>query len=134
MNKLIIASTIIILLVGGFVLFKDTFTKTRNNTNSVQTVTNNKTQEKIVTVKLNKSGFNPSNIEASIGTRVIFLNQSGNLATVNSDDHPTHIKFPILNLGEFGNESSVQVVFDKAGTYNYHNHLNPSQKGTIIIK
>lgn len=98
------------------------------------TTTNPNTQEKSVTVKLDKTGFNPASVDVGVGTRVVFINESGEVATVNSDDHPTHTKFPFLNLGEFGNGSSVQAIFDKAGTFTYHNHLNPSQKGTVVVK
>lgn len=124
--------------MGGFVLLKGTFSKNTTSTNPAQTQTttstNPKTQEKSVTIKLNKTGFNPASVDTGIGTRVVFINESGEMATVNSDDHPTHTKFPFLNLGEFGNGSSVQAVFDKAGTFTYHNHLNPGQKGTVVVK
>ncbi len=138
LNKIIIAAIALLLLVGGFVLLKGAFRKNMASNNPTQTqtttTTNPKTQEKSVTIKLDKTGFNPASVDVGVGTRVVFINESGEMATVNSDDHPIHTKFPFLNLGEFGNGSSVQAVFDKAGTFTYHNHLNPSQKGTIVVK
>lgn len=138
LNKIIVVAIVLILLVGGFVLLKGTFGKNMTSTNQTKTGTtttsNPKTQEKSVTVKLDKTGFNPASVDISVGTRVVFINESGEMATVNSDDHPTHTKFPFLNLGEFGNGSSVQAVFDKTGTFTFHNHLVPSQKGTVVVK
>lgn len=86
------------------------------------------------TVRLSSSGFEPKSIEIDKDTRVVWINASGEKASVNSNDHPTHAKYFPLNLGEFANDSSVQFIFDKAGTYEYHNHLKPQQTGTITVK
>lgn len=137
MNKIIVIAIVLVLLIGGFVVFKGVFKsgKTTSTTQQTQTTTTNpQTKEKSTTVKLSSSGFSPATIEVAPGTRVVFINESGETATVNSDDHPTHTKYPFLNLGEFGNGSSVQAIFDKAGTFTYHNHLNPSQRGTVVVK
>lgn len=88
----------------------------------------------IVTVDLTSNGFNPSQIIVKKGERIIWVNKSGKIATVNSDNHPTHLLYPFLNLGEFNNGSSLQVVMNTIGTFTYHNHYQPSQKGTIIVK
>lgn len=137
LNKIVIIAIVLVILIGGFVAFKGAFNgkKTTSTTQQTQTTTTNpETQEKSTTVKLSSNGFSPATIEVAPGTRVVFINESGESATVNSDDHPNHTKYPFLNLGEFGNNSSVQAVFEKAGTYTYHNHLNPSQKGTVLVK
>lgn len=65
---------------------------------------------------------------------MVWTNKSGATATVNSDAHPTHLLWPFLNLGSFDDGKSLSVVFDKAGTYTYHNHFSPSQKGTVIVE
>lgn len=87
------------------------------------------------TVAFTSSGFTPSTITVSPGTRVTWVNQSGSAATVNSDDHPTHLKFPFLNLGQFPSGGTLSVVFPTtAGTYTYHDHYSPNFKGTVIVK
>lgn len=91
-----------------------------------------KQNEAIVTVTA--SGFAPQTLTIKAGTKVVWMNKSGTAVTVNSAVHPTHLVYPPLNLGEFGDGSSVQLVFDKPGTYKYHNHLNPSQTGTIVVE
>ncbi len=91
-------------------------------------------KETIVNVNLTSSGFDPKTVTIKTGTRVIWINKSGGDATVNSDLHPTHKLYPPLNLGQFPNGSSVQLVFDKPGKYGYHNHLNPSQTGTVVVE
>lgn len=85
-------------------------------------------------VNVTSSGFEPKSITVKRGEVVIWMNTTTKKATVNSDDHPTHKLNAILNLGSFDPKSSVQAYFDEAGTYTYHNELNPSQKGTIIVE
>lgn len=85
-------------------------------------------------VSVTQSGFEPQTITIKPGVTVVWSNKSGGDVTVNSDNHPTHLLWPFLNLGKFANGSKVSVVFKTAGTYTYHNHLNPSQKGTVIVK
>lgn len=85
-------------------------------------------------VTLTKSGFNPQTLKVKVGTKVVWSNVSGATATVNSSPHPAHTDYPPLNLGQFDNGETLSLVFDKAGTYKYHNHLNSSQFGTITVE
>lgn len=133
MNNKVIAILILSVIFLGllFVLTK----KKSTTPSAIVTNPNNqaaKLKEEFVT--LSKSGFEPQNITIAQNTRVIFLNKSGTDATVNSDNHPTHKLYPELNLGMFSNNSSVQTVFANSGNYTYHNHLNPGQKGQIVVK
>ena len=91
-------------------------------------------KETIASINLTSPGFSPNTITVKTGTRVIWLNKSGAAATVNSAIHPTHRVYTPLNLGEFPDGSSVQLVFDKPGTYKYHDHLNPSRTGTVVVE
>lgn len=93
----------------------------------------NNTEEATV-INVTSEGFVPSTINIKAGTKVTWFNISGQTVTVNSDPHPIHTDYPPLNLGEFANGQSVSLVFPKAGTYGYHNHLNPSQKGKVIVQ
>jgi len=88
----------------------------------------------IETITLTDTGFVPKDIVIKAGTKVVWENRSGIPATVSSDNHPTHLLYPFLNLGEFADGSSLQVVFDKAGNYSYHNHINPNQKGSVTVE
>ena len=85
-------------------------------------------------IALTPTVFSPSTITVKAGAIVIWTNQSGTTATVNSAVHPTHQVYPPLTLGEFEDGGSLSLVFDSPGTYKYHNHLNPTQVGTIIVE
>lgn len=143
MKMLAIAGVIIlVLLIGGAFLLTNKAQAPQNTdqenapsnsgTGAQSNITNAENEETIVSVT--SSGFEPSEIKVKAGTKITWINKSGGTANVDSDIHPTHLLFPFLNLGNFDNDESVSVVVEKAGTYTYHNHLNPNQKGTIIAE
>ena len=80
-----------------------------------------------------KSGFSPKTVNISKGTVVVWTNSSGGMVTVHSSPHPAHTDFPVLNLGELADGNKFSLLFTTPGTYKYHNHLNASQFGTIIV-
>lgn len=83
---------------------------------------------------LTSDGFSPSNLTIRAGSSVTWTNKSGKIATVDSGPHPLHTVYSPLNLGSFADGSTLTLTFDKPGTYGYHNHLNPSEGGTIIVE
>lgn len=85
-------------------------------------------------VTLTAAGFSPILLKIKAGETVVWENTGGGLATINSDAHPAHTKYPPLNLGQFSIGQTLSLLFDQPGTYGYHNHLNPSQSGTIIVE
>jgi len=121
-------------VLGAFTFFgnKKTSPATSSTQQAVPVVT--QPNNPVANVILGDSGFTPKDITVKIGTRIIWVNKSSETATVSSVDHPTHRLYPFLNLGEFADGSSVQVVFDKAGKYSYHNHYNASETGTVTVE
>jgi plastocyanin len=86
-------------------------------------------------VQITQAGFVPDVVTIKTGETVVWQNPDGVSATVNSDVHPTHLLYPPLNLGEVPPQGGqVSLKFDKAGTFTYHNHLNPSQTGTVVVQ
>ena len=126
----VIILLVIIVAIGGFLLLSNK----ANNKPAVKPATQT-TKSNIQTenVAVTSSGFEPKTITIKKGTRIIWTNKSGNTVTVNSDNHPTNLLWPFLNLGTFNNGSSVSVVFENTGKYTYHNYLNPDQKGIVIV-
>lgn len=93
-----------------------------------------KSQPSQNTITLTASGFSPATLTIKKGQTVTWINQSGQDATVNSDPHPLHTDYLPLNLGTFSDGQVLLLTFPKSGTYGYHNHLNPSERGTIIVE
>lgn len=141
MNKLILTGIIAVLIAGGFVLIGG---KKDNNVVPIQPPLPPEESRRLeresegsvqqVTVALSASGFAPQTIKIKFGTKVVWVNKSGATATVNSALHPTHLVYPPLNLNSFEDGQSLSLVFDKSGTYKYHDHLNPSRTGTVVVE
>ncbi|MCL5435356.1 MAG: cupredoxin domain-containing protein [Patescibacteria group bacterium] len=133
-NKFLLIIAAIVILLGEFYLLGN---KTKNNqinqTAQKQPATQTKPVEGKAVTATNK-GFEPQTITIKTGQRVVWTNKSGSPVTVNSDVHPTHLLWPFLNLGQFADGASVSVVFEKAGKYTYHNHLNASQTGIVTVE
>lgn len=144
MNKYLVAGAgILLVAVLAFVLFsnkagkKEVTTPIQTPANQTQATpsaqpTTQPANEQ--TVNVTKAGFEPETLKVKAGTTVTFVNKSGTTAAVNSAIHPTHALFPLLNLGTFNDGGSLSVKFDKPGTYKYHNHLNPSQTGEVVVE
>lgn len=140
MNNRILLAAVVVLVIGGgaFLLLNnkagapttDQTTQTQNTTPTQEV--QQPTEETSVTVT--SSGYEPKTITVKPGAKVVWKNETGGPITVSSDNHPTHLLWPFLNLGKFEDGSTVSVVFEKAGTYTYHNHLDASMVGTVVVK
>jgi plastocyanin len=86
-------------------------------------------------VKLTDSGWEPSTLTVDKGTTVKFVNDSSDDFWPASNDHPTHLLYPGFDAKRpFVKGQSYEFTFDKVGSWGYHNHLNPSVEGTIVVK
>lgn len=85
-------------------------------------------------VVITATGFEPKTVTVKAGTKVTWTNNSGEVSNVSSAVHPTHLVYPPLNLGNIEAGVSVSLVFDKVGSYKYHNHLDASQTGTVVVE
>jgi plastocyanin len=87
------------------------------------------------TVSLTDSGFSPPTLTVSSGTTVTFVNNGQGAHWPASDPHPTHTALAGfdakrgLTTGE-----SYSFTFTKVGSWNYHDHLNPTVRGTITVR
>jgi len=139
MNKYLLTGVVILVVAGAFVLFNNQGAKKTNTSSSTSVASSSPSaspsammEEKKVTVT--KNGFESQTLKIKVGTKVTFVNNSGNAISVNSDPHPTHTLFPFLNIGVINDGASASVTFDKAGTFTYHNHLNPSMTGIVVAE
>lgn len=88
------------------------------------------------------SGFSPKVITVVKGTTVVFKNSASDGVWVASNPHPIHSGYPTRGgcLGStFDSCSSIApggswpFTFNIVGTWGYHNHLNPSEGGTVVV-
>ena len=157
MNKTVIAVIIVVAVVlGGFLLL--------NRYSSPQTPSLDSSQDESLdlpqdgsldlsqpvtdanVVRYTDSGYEPSTLTVSVGESVTFMNESGRSLWTASAMHPTHLVYDGTSLGEHcpdatgtafdqctaGDEYSF--TFMESGEWGYHNHLNTSDFGTIVVE
>jgi plastocyanin len=149
MNRAVAAIAIVVILViGGLALAnkKDNTNTpaTSNNSSNSQnqpqstnnTGNNNQAteQNQANTITYSNNGFSPSTLTVKSGTTITIKNTSSNSLQFSSDPHPVHTDDPELNLGVISPGQSQTLTVTKTGTHGYHNHLNPSDTGTIIVQ
>lgn len=86
------------------------------------------------TVQYTDSGFGPNTITVKQGTTVRFTNQSSRGMWVASAVHPTHQLLPGFDqLQSVSKGGSYDYTFTKVGTWKYHNHVNATDTGTVVV-
>lgn len=138
MNKALAIVAVIVVVVGG-VVFVATRAKKATPVASPTpkptiSITPSVSPTPSATVILTSSGPSPKTATIKAGNSVKFVNNSGATIEIASDPHPTHTNLSALNLGVVAPGKSVTVTLTKTGTWGYHNHLQPSVKGTIVVQ
>ena len=98
-------------------------------------------------ITITNEGYSPREMTVLAGEIVVFANQSARSVWTATAIHPTHTIYPGSNIRDCiarkvmfdsctqiprGEEWSFQ--FNEVGEWGYHNHLNPSRTGKIIVE
>lgn len=88
-------------------------------------------------------GYSPSALRVKAGATVVFQNNSSRSMWTASAVHPAHTIYPTTG-GCIGStfdtckgiqpDSFWSFKFNIAGAWKYHNHLNPSDTGAIVVE
>lgn len=102
-----------------------------------------------VLVDMTDVGFSPEKVTIKAGDAVKFVNRNTVKRWPASDVHPTHVAYPGSNIAKCKSapQGSIfdacdgldegemfQFTFNEKGTWQYHDHLDPGDKGTIIVE
>lgn len=91
-----------------------------------------------ITINATGSGFEPSSATVKSGETITWVNKTSGTVEVGSNNHPTHTLNQEITGGKFTIElspgESETVTVTKAGSWGYHNHLKPSDGGTVIVE
>lgn len=85
-------------------------------------------------VTISSVGFSPKNITIKAGETAVWKNDDSANHAVNSTPHPIHTDYQPLNLGTIKSGKTKSLQFPTAGTYKYHDHLNPSLTGSVTVE
>ncbi|MBX4187689.1 MAG: cupredoxin domain-containing protein [Candidatus Doudnabacteria bacterium] len=91
-------------------------------------------QPKTVNIMISNNKFSQSPVTIDANDTVIWVNQDTVNHQIASDPHPTHTDLPELESGLLATNQTYNFKFTTSGTFNYHDHLNPSIKGVVIVK
>ena len=151
---------VLIIAAGGYFIFVETtkaptvspiaMTNTNGPAMEATTPTPAQTQTTTVTQKATMvtydgTTFSPASVSIHIGDTVTFTNTGSGPMWVASDPHPAHsgysgttkdrhcpdtagTAFDQCTVG-----SSYTFTFAKVGSWGYHNHINHSATGTIVV-
>jgi plastocyanin len=86
------------------------------------------------TVMYKDAGFSPKELRVKKGTTVVFINNSTKSMWVASAPHPSHTILPEFDeLKSVQNGGQYVFTFEKVGIWKYHNHVNPSDFGNVMV-
>lgn len=146
-NTIIISVIVVAIAAGIYFLFN-------NNSKQVtptilQPVAQTPSVEQKNVVALTDAGYSPAVLTIQKGETVVFKNESSDSMWTASAMHPTHTAYSGTSLDQHCPDTagtafdacraylpggSWSFVFNKVGSWKYHNHLNTVQWGTIVVR
>ncbi|OGF62603.1 hypothetical protein A2926_01030 [Candidatus Giovannonibacteria bacterium RIFCSPLOWO2_01_FULL_44_40] len=89
-----------------------------------------------VTIVVREDGsFDPREVKIGKGGKVTWVNRSRNPVWPASAVHPTHLLYPGFDARQsvaYGR--SYSFVFEKVGSWKYHDHLNTGMTGVVVVE
>lgn len=147
---------VLIVLVGGWFLFKGvpaSAPAAGGEVSNQMPVIGSSTPEMIVedqnmTVTYTDQGFSPASVTVPLGATITFVNQSSKSMWVASAMHPAHTAYSGTSLSQHCPDTSgtafdecaagapgtsYSFTFAKMGTWRYHDHLDASKFGSVVV-
>lgn len=79
--------------------------------------------------------YTPSTLSVKNGDIVIFKNNSKSDFWPASNPHPLHTDYPEFDPKKpIAAGKTFEFKFTKVGTWKFHDHLNPTARGTVTVK
>lgn len=79
-------------------------------------------------------GFVPNKVQIKAGEMVEFINESSQGMWVASIPHPAHTKLPTFDQFKiYGKGARYRYIFEKKGTWEFHDHINPAAGGVVSV-
>lgn len=140
MKKVAIIVLVLLLIAGGIFAFMklsgndDTSNNTSTNSTQSPGQESSEGQTGGSTITYDGKTFSPAKLTVKVGTNITITNNSKNNLQFDSDPHPVHTDNPELNVEVVQAGQSRVFTVTNVGTFGYHNHLDSSQTGTIVVQ
>lgn len=86
------------------------------------------------TITYTNDGFSPASLTVKSGTVVTVKNESSRPLQFSSDPHPEHTNNSELNESVTSPGKSTTFTAKRTGTYGYHNHLDETHTGSLVVE
>ena len=137
--RVIIISTIVVLIViaAGFFFFQR---KTGGDEScTVDTAKRVPQGSDTVTITHNDGRFSPDCVLVSSGGKIAWINNDVDKEIqIGANPHPVHNGNKEVSDGSYvlklGSGEEKTVIMNKIGDFGYHDHINSSTNGTIIVE
>jgi plastocyanin len=137
MDKESIQSLVVGLLIMGFIVVGSgmSFLVREEKETPPKPATKTVSVEDTASIDISAKGFVPATLSVKSGTLVTFTNKDKKAHQPASDPHPAHDSLPGFDSQtKLQKGQSYSFLFDKEGTFTYHDHLNPlTFNGSIIV-
>lgn len=95
----------------------------------------NSSKQPEIQIEITNDGFVPATVIVPKGAHVSWVNKDTNPHQVAANPFPSHAELPgLYTKTPIGPDSEYSYTFDKAGTVNYHDQLNPTVNGVIVVE
>lgn len=139
-SKIITAAAIIVIIAVGAwaVLSKKTPEKTATDSSQNSSQNSNEplegTSDVGAVITYNADGWSPATFSVKSGQKIKILNETDDTIEFASDPHPTHTTNPEMNSEDIAPGQIKEVTVTRKGEWGFHNHYNPSKRGTLTVE
>ena len=89
---------------------------------------------KTATISITAGGFDPSVLAVKQGTKIVWTNQDEAIHQVVSNSHPEHKDLAELKSEVLNDDQTYEYTANQKGTYGYHDEMDPTLNGKLIIE
>jgi plastocyanin len=133
-KKIVWIIVAVIVIIGGVIGVYAVMQKNAEAPSNPTTSTSDSSKKAAATITYSDSGFSPSKTTVKSGDTVAIKNTSSSDMQFDSDPHPVHTDDEELNAGTVAPGQTVTFTVTTKGTFGFHNHLNPSDTGSITVE
>lgn len=122
------AALVIIVVAGGLMLWQPWQQQTPQKAAAPKPPT-------VAVIEITPTGFVPSTLTVPANAKVVWVNEDAMPHLPAADPYPSHSSLPnMVAPRALGQKETYSFLFTKAQTIHYHDDLNPTEVGTVVVR